>query len=88
MSYKKLHKTFSALVTVSQLGLSIAAPIIICIMAGEWLQNKLALGQWVTLLSILIGTGSGFCSMIKFMKTIQKRIDEEKEEKDDVSSRS
>ena len=75
----KLHKSLSALTMLSQLGLSIALPIVLCAMAGVWLKDKFGIGNWIVIAAILIGVGSGFCSMIKFIKIIQKIIDEENE---------
>lgn len=76
---KKHHQIFYALATVSQLGLSILIPIALCIMGAGWLQRKFNLGQWVMLVGILLGIGSGICSLVNFIKMVQKRMDEEDE---------
>lgn len=83
MSQKhKLHKTAAALSMISQFGLSVATPIVLCILAAGWLKQRFALGDWVMLAGVLTGVGSGLCSILNFIKRIQKKIDEEKEEKE------
>lgn len=77
---QNIHKTFFALATVSQLGLSILVPVALCIIAAGWLRSKFSLGSWIMIIGILAGIGSGICSMISFIKTVQKRIHEEKQE--------
>ncbi len=44
-----------AAMTYTQLGLSVAAPLILSVLFAHWLQRKLALGSWVSLLGLLVG---------------------------------
>ena len=58
--------------TVTQLGLSIALPIVAFILLAGYLRSKFGLGNWVTVIGILLGVGSGFCSLFQFWKLVEK----------------
>ena len=77
---KRFHKAAMALSMITQFGLSVAAPIVLCALAASWIKQRFGLGDWVSLAGILIGVGSGICSMVNFIKTIQKKIEEKEEE--------
>lgn len=63
---KKFIQIGRALSLLTQLGLSIAAPILLSVWAAGWLAEKLDLGNWVMLLGILLGTGGAAASALKF----------------------
>ena len=58
-----------ALSYLTQLGLSVALPPVLCIFFGLWLQKKFALGEWVVPVSLLVGLISGACSFASFIRT-------------------
>ena len=72
----------SALAMVTQFGISTITPMLLCIFAALWLKNRFALGDWVVLIGILMGVGSGFMSM---MKMIRQMSELSKKEDDDDS---
>lgn len=59
---------------LTQLGLSIATPIVLCILLATWLQNRFALGHWVTLLGIILGVGGGVVSLFNFIYYVQRQV--------------
>ena len=73
---------FSALAMVTQFGISTITPMLLCIFAALWLKNKFALGDWVVLIGVFMGIGSGFLSM---MKMIRQMSELSKKEDDDDS---
>ena len=71
---------FSALTMISQFGISTIAPMLLCIFAAIWLKNRFGLGDYVVLIGIILGIGSGFMSMIKMirqMSELSKKEDED-----------
>ena len=76
------RSVISALAMVTQFGISTITPMLLCIFAALWLKNRFALGDWVVLVGVLMGVGSGFLSM---MKMIRRMSELSKKEEDDDS---
>ncbi len=75
-------REFNLLIWLTQLGLSVAAPLTVCILGALWLRNRFELGPWV----ILVGIGlalylafDGFRTSIKAMERMQKPKDNKQE---------
>ena len=66
--------------SLTQLGLSIAVPPILCIFFGLWLQKKWGVGDWVIVVCLLVGIVSGACSFLSFIRVARFRA--EKKEND------
>lgn len=49
-----LHRN---LLYLTQLGLSLAMPLLLCIFGAAWLRQRFDLGNWVVLLGIVLGFG-------------------------------
>lgn len=74
------RSVFSALAMVTQFGISTITPMLLCIFAALWLKNRFALGDWVVLIGVFMGIGSGFLSMMKMirqMSELSKKEDED-----------
>ena len=65
------------LVWMTQLGLSIAAPLVLCILGAVWLRDRFGWGGWVVALGILIGLGAAVSSLWSSFKSIQRQAGEE-----------
>lgn len=61
------------LTQISQLGLSIAAPIILSVWVTNWISEKFKLGIWVMLVGIVLGLGGAAASAVKFFRYAIKR---------------
>ena len=72
MSRRRIYDVMVAASTITQLGLSVAVPIVLCILLAGWLKNKFQLGNYVTVIGIIIGVGSGCCSFINFARLMNK----------------
>ena len=57
---------FEALSAVTGLGLSVMVSFLIWIGIAYWLQNKFSLGNYVMVIGVLLGIGSGSMTFIKF----------------------
>lgn len=66
-----LKKNFDAvknLAFLSQIGLSLVLPIVLFLMLASYLQNKFGMGDWTTLVALILGLVSGVSSFISFLR--------------------
>ena len=66
-------ETMRGLSYLTQVGLSVAAPIILCLLGGLWLRKKLGLPPWVLLIAMLVGLISGLMSLWKFLQFVAQK---------------
>jgi hypothetical protein len=48
-------KDIHLIVWISQLGLSVLAPLCICVLGSVWLRNRLGLGVWIIFVGLALG---------------------------------
>lgn len=58
---------------LTQLGFSIACPMILCIMGALWLSRRFGLGSWVILAGVLLGLLSGISCFMNFAQAMTRR---------------
>lgn len=66
-------KNLSLLVWLSQLGLSVVAPLAGFILIGVWVHMQFNLGVWVIILGSIVGiccAVTGFCNSLKTMNRL------------------
>ena len=68
----KNKSVFTALGMITQFGISTITPMLLCIFVSVWLQNRFGLGDWVVLVGVLMGVGSGFMSMMKMIRQMSE----------------
>lgn len=56
------------LIWLTQLGLSIATPFLLCVLAAVWLQDHFMLGRWVIVVALLCGLSGAFSSGLTFFR--------------------
>ena len=62
-----------SLLLVSQLGISMITPILLCIILGAFLDDKMNTSPWLTVVFILLGAGAAFRNLFYFVgKEIKK----------------
>ncbi|MCH5188495.1 MAG: AtpZ/AtpI family protein [Oscillospiraceae bacterium] len=76
----KNKSVFTALGMVTQFGISTITPMLLCIFAALWLQSRFGLGDWVMLVGVLMGVGSGFMSMMKMIRQMSELSRKEDED--------
>ncbi len=69
---KSFYKSLSNLALLSQLGFSMAVPIIGCVWVANFLMKKFNLGVWVLFLFIVLGVFSAFANLFKMTKFSDK----------------
>lgn len=75
-------KALRYLSLISQFGLSVAMPPLICIFAALFLQKKFGFGDWIITAAIITGIISSGCTFYNFIKTHISKESGEKDEKD------
>ena len=67
----------------TQLGVSVATPLVVLIGGAWWLQNRFQLGAWVLVLGIILGIGTAADMALRFYRQVmQKTKREEKKDGD------
>ena len=64
------------LVWLTQLGVSVAAPLAGCVLLAVWLRDRFSLGNWVIIAGLILGiagAAEGLRSSIKAMTLLQQR---------------
>lgn len=68
-----LKECVENLALLTQLGLSIAVPPLLCLYGAGWVRNRFGLGLWIMILALLLGLGSSMSNVYRFWKQIQHR---------------
>ena len=77
-------KNLSMLVWLSQLGLSVALPLVGFVVLGIWLRNQFGIGTWVVIVCTLIGLVCAIDGLRSSLKAME-RMSQNKEDKPPVS---
>lgn len=68
-------KLFRELVWLTQLGLSILSPLLLCVLLAVWLRNRFGVGGWVVVLGILLGLGGAVSAGVAFARSLRSLDD-------------
>lgn len=61
------------LMWLTQLGVSLATPIVLMLLLAGWLVSSVGFGIWVYLPAIILGVGGGVCAFISFAKYMMRQ---------------
>ena len=78
-------KVMTLLTWLTQLGLSIAAPLVGFLFLALWLRSEFALGNWVLWAGIALGLLSAFSGLRNSLRTLTRLTKPEGEDKPTVS---
>lgn len=72
------------LVLITQLGLNVVTPVLLCVALGNWIDRRT--GLHTTLIFLILGVLSGGLSAYKMAKTIieRERREQEKEKEEQI----
>lgn len=65
LNHRGFYQAMRYIVYITQLGLSMVVPMVVCIWLANWLKEAFHLGDWVLIVFILLGVASAFTSLIK-----------------------
>lgn len=78
---KTWGETFRHFSMVGQLGLTLAMPLLLCVLVCAWLQNKFGVGGWVYILGFLFGLGGSATSAWKLYCSVTAQTKKERDER-------
>lgn len=71
---KDKYKMYENLIFITQIGLMMALPIVICVLLGNYIDEKLGTGSIFLFIFIGLGVASSFLNLYKIMmKILNKR---------------
>lgn len=76
-------KRYRLLIWFTQLGISTATPLLLCIAGGAYLQRRFSLDAWVILLSIVLGMGASFSSFRRSLRAMNRQAERDDADKED-----
>ena len=65
-------KIWRSVSLISQVSISMLTPIFMMIFLCLWLKNRFGFGDWIIIVGLLLGIGSGFSSVWKQLKKFLK----------------
>lgn len=65
------RNVYRSLVLISQFGINMLVPIVLCVLLGVFLDEKLNTGYWTVLL-FFVGALAGFTNIFKMAKRIYR----------------
>ena len=77
---KQLREALKNLTMLSQLGLSLVVPILLCLFLCYWLNSRFGIGGWIYIPGFILGIGSSCMTAWKFYGSVisKNRKEEEK----------
>ncbi len=77
-------KDVNMLVWLTQLGLSVAAPLAGFVLVAVWLQRKFQLGAWVIAVGVVLGLVSAVSGLRATLKTMENMAKDKSEDKPSI----
>ena len=71
-------RTMRLLTWLTQLGMSVVAPLVLCIWLGVFLRGQFGLGDWVVFLGVLMGAGSAFSGFKHSLQLMRREAEADK----------
>lgn len=81
------YRNMRALAWMTQFGLNMVTPLVLCIIIAAWLKNKFNIGDWIIFAAIIIGVGSSVINMFSFIKTVSKENGRKADDEEDDGRR-
>lgn len=78
-------KAIKNLTYITQVAFIMLTPIIGCIYLGNFLDEKFGTSPWILLVGILMGVGTAFMSLYKFVMSVTR--EQEKKEPDYIPNK-
>ncbi|MCD8047990.1 MAG: AtpZ/AtpI family protein [Clostridia bacterium] len=87
MPDKSRNSTMRALTWVTQFGLSLVSPLILCIYAAYWLNMKYGWGNFVVIIGLFVGLAASGMNMVKYYKAVKNESGGKVDDKKDADGR-
>lgn len=73
---QQMYKMLQDIIWVSQLGLNLIMPLLLCLGGCWWLCTRMGVGLWLYIPGFLLGMASSWSSAWRFYRLTQKRARE------------
>ena len=80
---KDTARSWRYLTLQSQLAISLLTPCFLMIFICIWLKNRYGLGDWVVLVGLFLGLGSGISSVWVYLKRAIRDAEQQRQEYED-----
>ncbi len=74
---RKGYGILKNIVWLTQLGLSVAAPLLVSVLGSVWLRGHFGLGNWIVALGAVLGVGASFASLWHNLKAMERQAKED-----------
>ncbi len=68
------YRHLRALGQITQFGLDMVTPIVLCTILAVWLKNRFNVGSWLVIVAIIVGVACSALNMFKFIKVVNKEM--------------
>lgn len=68
------YKHLKAAGHITQFGLDMVAPMVLCIIIATWIKNAFNTGSWIVIVAIITGVACSVLNMIKFIKAVNNEM--------------
>ena len=75
---KQYKDIFKKLTLLTQLGLSVIMPLLLCLLGCMYLTQKTGIGVWIYIPGFILGLGSSFMTAYKFYKSVIEKDSRDK----------
>ncbi len=75
------YKHMKAAAHITQFGLDLLTPIILCVIATGFVKNKFDTGGWVVVLGVCLGVMAAMLNMKKFIDTVKREMEGDNDDK-------
>ena len=79
-----LMRIVKYLAWLTQFGLSVVAPLLLCVLGSVWLRNRFDVGGWIVVVGIFLGIGGAVSGLWSSLKQINREAKQE-DKKDSIS---
>lgn len=70
-------KALRNLAWMTQMGMSVAVPLVLCILSSAWLKNRFDLGGWIFIPGIFLGLGGAVSGLWSCLNAMQHTAQED-----------
>lgn len=70
---RKGFGVLSAIVWLTQFGISVVGPVVLCVWGAVWLRNRFDLGAWIVIVGVLLGLGGAATSLWSSLKAMDRQ---------------
>lgn len=68
------YRHMRAAAHITQFGLDLVTPIILCVIAASFVKNKFDTGGWIVVLGVCLGVMAAMLNMKKFIDTVKREM--------------